>query len=54
MIRTFGVSKKRFYVFRRNERSPSYSIRGAQHGISIDDSDPDPASEPTHSQSESR
>ncbi|KAH0952861.1 hypothetical protein HN011_004293 [Eciton burchellii] len=38
----------------RNERSLSYSIRVAQQGTSIDDSDPDPASEPTHSQSESR
>ncbi|RLU21006.1 hypothetical protein DMN91_007622 [Ooceraea biroi] len=38
----------------RNERSPSYSIRVAQQGTSIDDSDPDPSSEPTHSQSESR
>ncbi|XP_012223082.1 octopamine receptor Oamb isoform X3 [Linepithema humile] len=43
-------------VPRRNERSPSYTIRmgSAQQGISIDDSDPDPSSEPTHSQSESR
>ncbi|XP_020278898.1 octopamine receptor Oamb [Pseudomyrmex gracilis] len=39
----------------RNERSPSYSIRSTpQQRISIDDSDPDPTSEPTHSQSESR
>ncbi|XP_011872003.1 PREDICTED: probable G-protein coupled receptor No9 isoform X2 [Vollenhovia emeryi] len=38
----------------RNERSPSYSIRVAQHGTSIDDSDPDPSLEATHSQSESR
>lgn len=41
-------------VSRRNERSPSYSIRVAQHGTSIDDSDPDPSLEATHSQSESR
>ncbi|XP_011065318.1 PREDICTED: probable G-protein coupled receptor No9 isoform X2 [Acromyrmex echinatior] len=38
----------------RNERSPSYSIRTTQHGTSIDDSDPDPSLEASHSQSESR
>ncbi|XP_014486016.1 PREDICTED: probable G-protein coupled receptor No9 [Dinoponera quadriceps] len=38
----------------RNERSPSYSIRAPQQGVSIDDSDQDPGSDPTHSQSESR
>ncbi|PBC29804.1 G-protein coupled receptor No9 [Apis cerana cerana] len=39
----------------RNDRSPSYSMQVPQQGASIDDSDPDPSSEPTvHSQSESR
>ncbi|XP_076301307.1 octopamine receptor in mushroom bodies isoform X3 [Lasioglossum baleicum] len=39
----------------RNDRSPSYSTRMPQQGVSIDDSDLDPSSEPTvHSQSESR
>lgn len=39
----------------RNDRSPSYSMQVPQQGTSIDDSDPDPSSEPTvHSQSESR
>lgn len=39
----------------RNDRSPSYSMQVPQQGVSIDDSDQDPSSEPTvHSHSESR
>ncbi|XP_015604205.1 octopamine receptor Oamb [Cephus cinctus] len=39
----------------RNERSPSYTIRIPHHGISIEDSDPDPGSDlNAHSQSDSR
>ncbi|XP_034940044.1 octopamine receptor Oamb [Chelonus insularis] len=39
----------------RNDRSLNYSIRIRQHGVSIDDSDPDPGSDHnTHSQSDSR
>ncbi|KAK0182771.1 hypothetical protein PV327_000872 [Microctonus hyperodae] len=39
----------------RNDRSPSYSIRVPQHGVSIEDSDPDPSSDHNaHSQSDSR
>ncbi|KAF7991191.1 hypothetical protein HCN44_002753 [Aphidius gifuensis] len=39
----------------RNDRSPSYTIRVPQHGVSIEDSDPDPCSDQnTHSQSDSR
>ncbi|XP_047344406.1 octopamine receptor Oamb isoform X3 [Vespa velutina] len=39
----------------RSERSPSYTMRVQQQGVSMDDSDQDPGSEPTvHSTSESR
>ncbi|XP_015116423.1 octopamine receptor Oamb [Diachasma alloeum] len=39
----------------RNDRSPSYSIRVPQHGVSVEDSDPDPNSDHNaHSQSDSR
>ncbi|XP_011303415.1 probable G-protein coupled receptor No9 isoform X2 [Fopius arisanus] len=39
----------------RNDRSPSYSIRVPHHGVSIEDSDPDPNSDHNaHSQSDSR